>query len=328
MSAKNTKPSGVSAAPPTRQSLPPFEAVRAFDAVGRLGGVRRAAQYLERDHAVVSRHLRTLETWLGVQLLERKSSGTLLTQDGELYHQVVARAMDDIAHGTLDLLNRGQHKGLTIFCVPGFALHWLSGRLEAFEAKNTDVDMVLRPTEESPDFAAHEADVDIRFNATYEEPESTAALARSLVIARVPIIAVASPAYLAKSSPISRPVDLLDHHLLHEHDFDTWANWLGAYGLAEFGELSGPRLSQGHLTLEAARRGRGVALANHLAAAPDLRSEQLVEIGKGQKAFPHQFGEYVLQMRQDRWSDRIPRRFRQWLKRTIEQELPELQGDA
>ncbi|MFH0296428.1 LysR family transcriptional regulator [Bradyrhizobium sp. 31Argb] len=30
--------------PPSRKSIPPFEALRAFDAVARLRGVRRAAQ--------------------------------------------------------------------------------------------------------------------------------------------------------------------------------------------------------------------------------------------------------------------------------------------
>ena len=55
---------------PSRKSLPPFEALRAFDAVARLGGVRRAAQVLCRDHAVISRHLRTIEAWTGATLIE------------------------------------------------------------------------------------------------------------------------------------------------------------------------------------------------------------------------------------------------------------------
>ena len=37
--------------PPSRKSLPPFEALRAFDAVARLGGVRE----LHIGHAIVSR---------------------------------------------------------------------------------------------------------------------------------------------------------------------------------------------------------------------------------------------------------------------------------
>ena len=67
--------------------LPPLAALRAFEAVGRLGGIRRAAKELTIDHAVVSRHIRSLEAWVGVQLLVRSSTGYTLTEPGELYHQ-------------------------------------------------------------------------------------------------------------------------------------------------------------------------------------------------------------------------------------------------
>ena len=109
---------------PSRKSLPPFEALRAFDAVARLGGVRRAAQVLCRDHAVISRHLRTIEAWTGATLIERTAAGVVLTQDGIRYHRQIASAMDIIAHATLDLMRRGDYRRLQIRCIPGFALHW------------------------------------------------------------------------------------------------------------------------------------------------------------------------------------------------------------
>jgi DNA-binding transcriptional LysR family regulator len=45
--------------------LPPFAALRAFDAIGRRGGIRRAAEELGISHAIVSRHLAALETFWG-----------------------------------------------------------------------------------------------------------------------------------------------------------------------------------------------------------------------------------------------------------------------
>src|SRR5690348_18233880 len=91
---------------PSRKALPPFESLRAFDAIARLGGVRRAAQYLLRDHAVVSRHLRTLEDWTGAKLIERTPAGVVLTDDGRRYHKHIAAAMDTIAEGTVELMRR------------------------------------------------------------------------------------------------------------------------------------------------------------------------------------------------------------------------------
>ena len=98
----------------SRRALPPFETLRAFDAVARLGGVRKAAQYLCRDHAVVSRHLRAIEEWTGTQLIQRTAVGSVLTEDGTRYHRDIASALDIIARATIDLIKRGDNRGLDI----------------------------------------------------------------------------------------------------------------------------------------------------------------------------------------------------------------------
>jgi LysR family transcriptional regulator, glycine cleavage system transcriptional activator len=92
----------------SRRALPPFETLRAFDAIARLGGVRKAAQHLCRDHAVVSRHLRAIEEWTGTKLIERTAAGSVLTEDGERYHRDIANALDIIARATVDLIQRGE----------------------------------------------------------------------------------------------------------------------------------------------------------------------------------------------------------------------------
>jgi DNA-binding transcriptional LysR family regulator len=91
----------------SRRALPPFETLRAFDAIARLGGVRKAAQYLCRDHAVVSRHLRAIEDWTGTKLIQRTPAGSVLTEDGLRYHRDIASALELIARATVELMKRG-----------------------------------------------------------------------------------------------------------------------------------------------------------------------------------------------------------------------------
>src|SRR6266436_2607885 len=55
----------------------PLNALRAFALVLERGGVRAAARELEISHSAVSRHLKELERWLGVTLLEQRDSGGL-----------------------------------------------------------------------------------------------------------------------------------------------------------------------------------------------------------------------------------------------------------
>jgi DNA-binding transcriptional LysR family regulator len=308
--------------PPSRNSLPPFEALRAFDAVARLRGVRRAAQSLGRDHAVISRHLRALETWTGTALIERTSSGVVLTEDGARYHERVAVALDLLAEATTDLVHRGSEHRLHIWCMPGFALHWMSRRVGAFERLDPSVQIEIRPTDRSPDFASHETDIDIRFVATYRTPLDLGPKLRSVEIARVPIVAVASPDYLEAAEAITKPADLARHRLLHEDNFDPWSSWLSVHGIYENLDLSGPRLWQGHLTLDAALHGRGIALANYLVAADELAAGRLVEVGKGLESFqPYSEGVYQFIARADRWDAPLIRRYRRWLIDTIAKSL-------
>jgi LysR family glycine cleavage system transcriptional activator len=91
----------------SRRALPPFETLRAFDAIARFGGVRKAAQYLRRDHGVVSRHLRAIEDWTGTKLIQRTAAGSVLTEEGMRYHRDIASALEIIARATVDLIKRG-----------------------------------------------------------------------------------------------------------------------------------------------------------------------------------------------------------------------------
>lgn len=310
--AGRPKPAATPAEPPSKRALPPFAALRAFDAVARLGGVRKAAQVLELDHAVISRHLRAVEAWTGTSLIERSRGGALLTEDGARYHKRIAEAIDGIASATIDLMRRSDDHRLHIWCIPGFGFQWLMARFGAFEKAQPDLDIELRPTDAGPDFDRHEADVDIRYAATYGVPLQYPAGVRVLEIARPNVIPVASPEYLAGAPAVTAPADLLAHQLLHEENFENWRAWLTAHGLEGELQLTGPRLWHGHLTVDAARRGRGIALVNHFLAADDLAAGRLVEVqAPGFK--PLSLGAYQFVARADRWNAPPIARFREWL---------------
>jgi DNA-binding transcriptional LysR family regulator len=303
--------------------MPPFEALRAFDAVARLGGVRKAARELRRNHAVVSRHLRTIEDWTGTKLVKRTPAGTVLTEQGSSYHQRIAVAIDAIANATIDLMKQGDNSSINIWCMPGFAFHWLVTRLTSYETSNPDIDISLRPSEHRPDFDRQEADIDIRFSQNYGRRLNLSHNLRSVEIASPPIIIVASPEYLASAPKAETPRDLLKHQLIHEQDYEDWSVWLQTHGLDSDFSLSGLRLFNGHLTLEAARSGRGIALTNHFVAYNDLKDGALVEIGGTKQPFEHlSLGSYLFIARRDRWNVRPIRRFREWLLDEIIKEQP------
>lgn len=291
-------------------AVPPFAALRAFEAVGRLGGVRMAAQALCLDHAVVSRHIRALESWVGCKLVERRRGIQHLTDDGERYLERLSSAIGEIAGATREVMHRDNDRRLTIWCAPGLASLWLTDRLLEFQEANPEFDLELRPSDAAPDFGRHEADVDIRFCTVPPVPPPDGL--QAVEIARPPLIPVASRSYLAAIDPIDCPADLLGVPLLHQESCQQWRWWFARHGLEAPGQLNGPRLWHAHLAVEAARRGRGVALINAFLLGDDLASGRLVSVLRRPEPATA-LGAYVFTARTDRWRSPAIVRFRSWL---------------
>jgi DNA-binding transcriptional LysR family regulator len=292
---------------------PPLAALRAFDSVARLGGIRKAGKELGTDHAVVSRHIRALESWVGAALLVREGMGYRLTEAGQAYHHQIESALATIAAATGALIQSEERVCLRIWCIPGFAFLWLSDRLGDFVEANPDIDLDFRPSDDLPDFRAKDIDGAIRYVRTWEE----AAIPRhvhSLELARPPVFPVAAPALAAALPPLAGATDLLGCTLLHEDSDAEWRHWFAAQSVQTPEALPGTRLWHAHLTLNAARQGQGIALANPLLLRDDLETGRLVRIEAQNGPFaPVVLGSYRLMAREDRWNATGLTRFRRWL---------------
>jgi LysR family glycine cleavage system transcriptional activator len=79
--------------------LPPMNALRAFEAVSRLGSVSKAADELCVSQGAVSQQLRNLEDHLGREMFIRTPKSFKLSEDGEEFAEVVQRSLEDISLG-------------------------------------------------------------------------------------------------------------------------------------------------------------------------------------------------------------------------------------
>jgi DNA-binding transcriptional LysR family regulator len=223
--------------------------------------------------------------------------------------------LDEIASASFDLTRRGGGSQLRLWCVPGFASEWLATRLADFGATHPKIDLELHPTDGSPDFVRYEADADIRY--VKDETPGTDAVPgdiQSLLIARPPVIAVASPT-CAASFQDARPEQLVQAPLLHESDFSQWRRWFAGQSIEDPGLLSGPKLWHAHLTLNAARQGQGIALTNALLVGDDLRSGRLVRLLPDSPTVL--LGAYYLRCRRDKWQTPAIIAFRRWLQKNV-----------
>lgn len=286
------------------RNLPPLVAVKAFVAVGRFKSYRRAADALGVDHTVISRHVRNLEDWVGVQLIQRIDNKTTLTTEGARFFEQVSLSFNILESATQEVRSPARSGELRLWCVGGLAADWLSPRIGMLQAVLPRVEIVIRPTRNLPDFARRDADCAIHYNVREEKG------VRHQQLAAPRFFPVANRAFLEKHGRPKSFEDLAKLQLLHEDSREQWREWLEAVGVDMSNiSLAGPRLWYANVALEAAALGQGVALTNVFIAARALK-DGLVEV-----VLPSNIhlGSYVLHALESRWNDPIIARLRKWL---------------
>jgi LysR family glycine cleavage system transcriptional activator len=259
----------------TRRRLPPLNALRAFEAAARHLNFSRAADELSVTPGAVSQQIQNLEDYVGVALFKRTPKGLLLTDAAQTALPALREAFDRLAEAASLLTAAVDGRRLTLTAPPSFAAKWLMPRLKRFEEAYPQVDVWLSADIDIVDFAAGEIDLAIRYGAgRYPGLELKRLMSET-------VIPVASPA-LVEENPLDRPEDLARHTLLHDGSSDAdescpdWTMWLAARGVKDVDGARGPRFNQSALVIEAAMRGRGVALAKRTLAQDDLDAGRLV----------------------------------------------------
>lgn len=251
----------------SRRSLPPLNALRAFEVSGRRLSFRAAADELGVTQGAVAQQVRALEEHLGLALFQRHPRGLQLTLAGAAYLAEVTRAFDTLADATGRLLVRPDT--VTISVTPTVAAKLLIPRLGDLQAALPDVELRTVATEALSDFECDQVDIAVRLT----RPPFSADLEARLLF-RQDLVAVASPRLVGNMTlPLSteqlRALPLL--HDAHDH----WATFLKVSG-----KLPGAVFNQTTLALDAAVAGQGVALACKAFVATDLATGRLVQVAE------------------------------------------------
>lgn len=78
-----------------------FRQLKLFESVGRLASVRRGSEECNLSQPAVTQAISKLEQQIGELLLERRSSGSYLTEAGKVFHLRVQRMFDQMADAFL-----------------------------------------------------------------------------------------------------------------------------------------------------------------------------------------------------------------------------------
>jgi LysR family glycine cleavage system transcriptional activator/LysR family transcriptional regulator of beta-lactamase len=123
------------------RQLPSLNGLRAFEAAGRLGSFKAAAQELNVTQTAVSHMVRLLERRLGYELFRRKPNRLELTVQGQAFLSGLTDAFDSIARLAEQVAAMRAGPVLTVGVGPTLAVNWLIPRLASFYRKHPDVEV-------------------------------------------------------------------------------------------------------------------------------------------------------------------------------------------
>ncbi|RTR02953.1 LysR substrate-binding domain-containing protein [Halomonas nitroreducens] len=294
-----------------QRSLPPLNALKAFEAAAQCQSFTQAATRLCVTQSAVSRQVKLLEEQLGVVLFDRSGGHLKLTAAGSRLLPVLRQSFDRIAWTVGGLRDQETLSRLKLNVPPTFASRWLVPRLGRLKSLHPSLELSITTRFEDALLDNNELDGVIRFGAG-EWPEVDAEL-----LIQETHVAVCAPHLLEGRR--GREVDLTRHTLLHvlrdDYRFHTWEHWLQAAGLQGVDTSGGMAFDVLELAIQAAINGVGVTIADRHMIARELMRGDLVQL-LDVEVTGHQ--SYWLVTRSGHQESANMGLFRRWLRQEID----------
>lgn len=292
----------------TRDSLPPLNALRSFDAVARLGSFAAAAADLHVTHWAVGKQVRLLEDWFGVPLFERRARGVVLTDAGAALLDDVSGAFGRLSASVARLRQPDAARRIAgvvrVNVLPSFAMCWLLPRLAAFHARYPDIEVRLTTTSRKLRYIGDAFDVGVRSGDAKVAGVASRPLMADL---RLP---ACNPALLQRH-PVRTVADLRQHALLHAASTrGAWDHWLEEAGMPALRAVRHIEFEHTYLQLTAAVEGLGMALASLPLIGRDIAAGRLVCPLPGPL---WRAPDYTLALNGERAADDAVKAFEEWI---------------
>lgn len=245
--------------------------------VAELKSIKQAADSLDIHVATASAAIKRVEQHYGIAFFIRTTRNLRVSPAGEKYIPQIEQALETLAHiGQHAKADTNTVDGELRMSVPSdigrnIILPWM----DEFMAQHPALSIRMHFSDSNIDFYREPADLALR----YGKPKDSSLY--GFKIADVPRLICASPAYLAQSTPIREPADLVQHNgLLYQVRDIVYDRW----EVMKDGTRYPVKLTSNRIANDAeivhrwCVSGKGIALKSALDLSEDLLSGKLVQV--------------------------------------------------
>lgn len=244
----------------------PLTALRAFEAAARLSSFKEAANELSVTPTAVSHQIKTLETWLGLLLFERKAMGVSLTPVGQRLFDETHAALRRMAESLDSMRPASSQRTVVLTTTPALASGWLIPRLHRFHARYPQMQVDVQTSDDLVDLE-RDARVDLAIRCTVQ---SFPALTQHVLFEET------FGAFAAAEFDAGGPIELIAVRCPAAPIAITWEAWCEQAGRSDWLQQAVFRYyDDEHYALQAALHGRGAVLASSVLVVDHLATGAL-----------------------------------------------------
>lgn len=236
-----------------RSALPPLDYLLFFEAVARHKNFTRAAEELNVSQAAVSKRVKGLERWLGVELVSRNGRVIDLSAGGRRLASNTSEALEYLSL-CVTQMRQGSQDRLSLASNIAVSQFWLTPRVNEYLLSRDAVPVTVTASDKEADILTQDNDVVVYYGD--DIPRSW----DGVVLFDEVWQPLAAPGLIEKEPDISACTLL---------DFDKlalkWINWPAFLDQTGYTDLAmAPRVNLGSYgsSLDAAIRGKGIALGS------------------------------------------------------------------
>lgn len=233
-----------------------------------------AARELGISQATASKHVQTLEEWLGARLLHRTTRRVALTDIGESFYVQCSRILEEMEAARMAAKPEAPVRGSMRITAPVvFGSTRLGPIVVDFLQQHPELSLSVELSDRPIDLIEEGYDLAIRTTST----NAPGLVAWPLM--PLGYVLCAAPTYLARHGTPNALGDLSRHHCITGREL-IGSSWLfkGPEGSTEVPIYSRLQINNAMLRCDAARAGAGVLLCADYLVQEDLASGRLVQL--------------------------------------------------
>lgn len=253
--------------------VPLLNALKTFTVSAQRLNFTKASEDLLVSPSAISHQIKILEEYLGCKLFLRKNRSLELTEEGDFLFQRLQRPFYEINQALNELRMPYGKSRINLSLRPFVSSMWFTSKLSDLWRKHPGIEVNLIHSLKAPDFFRDNINFAIVWGKENDWPQLN-------IFRIIPgnLTPICSPQYLDEHGPITEPIQLNQHILIHEENHLGWQKWLRKAAQQDLQAIKSFHIDDTNVRLNAVLNGQGIMLGCPVLLQEMVQKGELVQL--------------------------------------------------